>query len=96
MTKPRFRSIFLHRTWQIPPENLREIARFPVGLLLRPGGWILIGCRPSEVPVGLELLKGWGLEFGTLAFRKHYPYKSGNKAWRTPHNYILREDLQEV
>ncbi len=94
--KVRFRSIFIRRFWTIPEPEIQQMAAFPVAQLLRPGGWIVIGCRPPEVPIVLELLKGWKLEFGTLAFRRHYPYKGAWKAWQTPKNHILREDLQEV
>jgi hypothetical protein len=95
--KPRFRSIFIRRLWSIPEETLREGAKFPVGLLLREGGWIVIGCRPCEVDQALELLKGWKLQFATMAFRRHYPYnKRSWGAWTTTKSYILREDLQEV
>jgi hypothetical protein len=66
-------------------------------LLLREGGWIVIGSRPGEVADAIDLLRGWGLTFGTLAFRKHYPYKLGRGgAWAVPKVHILREDLQEV
>lgn len=95
--KPRFRSVFIRRMWLVPDRDLEAMAKFPVGLLLRPGGWVVIGCRPSEVEVAIALLRGWKLQFGTLAFRRHYPYKKtkGN-AWAKVKNFILREDLQEV
>lgn len=75
---------------------MEEGARFPVGLLLREGGWCLVSCRPCEVAQALDITRGWGFEFGTLAFRRHYPYKPSWKAWRHPKAHILREDLQEV
>lgn len=73
-----------------------EGAKFPVGLLLREGGWIVIGGRPCELETAIELLKGWGLTFGTLAFRKHDPYRKGRNIWVRPKIHILQEDLQEV
>ena len=94
----RFKSIFIHRLWQIKEDTLAEGAKFPVALLLREGGWCVISCRPSEVQTAMHLLEGWGLTFGTCAFRRHYPYapRKKTRAWVFPKNYILREDLQEV
>lgn len=92
---PRFRSIFIKRWWGIPEADKKTIMTFPVGTLLRPGGWVLIGCRPGEVKTCIDALSGWGIDFGTLAFRRHSPYK-GTTAWRKAKNFILREDLQEV
>jgi hypothetical protein len=93
---PRFRSIFIKRWWGVDKKDQAVIAKFPVGTLLRPGGWMVIGCRPSEVKACIDLLSGWGLDFGTLAFRRHTPYKPSHAAWRNVKNWILREDLQEV
>jgi hypothetical protein len=93
--KPRFRAIHINRIWSLPEEDLAAIRAFPVGLLLRPSGWMIIGSRPCEVDVTMGMLKGWGLEFGTLAFRKHYPYRKGT-SWTVHKNYILREEIQEV
>jgi hypothetical protein len=82
--------------WAIKKPEIAAMKAFPVGLLLRPGGFITVGCRPFQVGEVIKMVEGWGLEFGTLAFRKHYPYKRSVRAWKTTKNYILREDLQEV
>lgn len=93
---PRFRSAIIKRLWTVPDRDLAIIKKFPVATLLRPSGWMLICCRPCEVGEAVEMLTGWGLAFGTLAFRRHSPYKPSWRAWHIPKNKILREDLQEV
>jgi hypothetical protein len=93
---PRYKSVQIKRTWGIPKADLEVIRKFPVGDLLRPGGWVLIGCRPCDVAETIDMVRGWGLEFGTLAFRRHSPYKVSGLAWHKVKHYILQEDLQEV
>ena len=90
---PRFRSIFVQRIWMIAEDSLAEGARFPVGLLLREGGWLLISCRPPEVPTAIAMASAWGCVFGTLAFRRHMPTR---RNWKQKHAHILSEDIQEV
>jgi len=49
------------------------------------------------VAFAIDMIKGWGLEFGTLAFRRHYPHgRKGSRAWMNVKHHILKEDLQEV
>jgi len=62
--KPRFRAIHINRIWSIPGEDLQAIKDFPVGLLLRPSGWMIIGSRPCEVDVTMGMLRGGGWSSG--------------------------------
>jgi hypothetical protein len=94
--QPRFKSIFIKRMWGIPSRDIEVMREFPVGDLLRPGGWMVLGVRPCEVAEAIRMMEKWGLKFGTLAFRRHTPYKKTSKAWAVVKNHILREDLQEV
>lgn len=93
---PRYRSIFIKRYWCLPEADLKVIKAFPVGLLLRPSGWVVVGARPGDVKEVIDMMTGWGVEYGTLAFRRHTPYKPSWRAWHNTKNHILREDLQEV